>query len=694
MTRFKKACAFLTALAVTAVSLFIPTFGAAAEGAGDLVPDWFNEDKRTTWWATVPFEGKDNERFNITVSGGVWTYTQHHNASDFGIAQSWGTTYDLDLSVNPYLNFVTDMVGESAYIKLCCRDENREQKNIEVALIQAGKQTVSVDLTQNYDIMKAAGTDKKLHLYGVVFTTDKFGTNESLSFTNFRFTSKKETNKNDRYWLDPVADYNWYHYDWNISSPGNNKRFEVYHNPEGFLQLKLKWKGSVMKRLNNQYSAKTSAIDGISRWFSADNDGKWWDGNSYGGLTNGGFLINHPNGSWQYNHRWSVTGGSARLDCNGPGLTVDLNETNRVNYTVKASKPIELWVQTYNLKEDGTPDGDTRSFIKLADIAAGETTESVDLLKNSEFVSRLTADKKIHISGFGFYTKSFENGDTIDVTAFSIGERETAQKIDLNTFTRMHYATRYMEKDVKVYLIVAPLNNNGSLNDEMKKTVYVGTIPGNAPGKGYFDLLGNSELLSLAGGGKKLYIKGVELDISAWNVWDEKNQGHDVNISDLSFCMPEEITADCNFTTAGTRILSNSENGTFTVSAAANYSGTDAVKYQWYVDGELKENETRANITLDNSKVGSHTVRSVVTVGDIPYFNTKFFESETYTYGKYIAGNVSMSGELGAEDLTVLRKNILGVNSFDELQTLAADMNNDNEIDIRDLISLKKALAK
>ena len=34
MARFKKAGAFLTALAVTAVSLFIPTFGAAAEGAG------------------------------------------------------------------------------------------------------------------------------------------------------------------------------------------------------------------------------------------------------------------------------------------------------------------------------------------------------------------------------------------------------------------------------------------------------------------------------------------------------------------------------------------------------------------------------------------------------------------------------------------------------------------------------------
>lgn len=518
MARFKKAGAFLTALAVTAVSLFIPTFGAAAEGTGDLVPDWFNEDQRTTWWATDSFTGEDSWRFNITVSDGVWTYTQHSNKDDYGHAQSSGTQYDLDLSVNPYLNFVTEMVGESAYISLRCRDGIDGIKNIKVALIQAGKQTVSVDLTQNYDIMKAAGADKKLHLYGVIFTTNKFGENESLSFANFRFTSQKETNKNDRYWLDAAADSNWNN--WN-NGPDSG-RFEVFHNPGGFLQLKLKWSGRKMERLNNQYSTKL---------------------------------------------------------------------------------------------------------------------------------------------------------------------------IDLNTFTRMHYATPWMEKPVGVYLKIMPFNSNDSINWSGTETVKVGTIPGGSAGEGYFDLIGNTDLLKFASSGKKLYIRGVELDISLWDAWNG-NDFYDVNIRDLSFHMPDEITADCNFTTAGTRISSNNENNTFTVSAAANYSGTNAVKYQWYVDGVLKENETGANITLDNSTVGSHTVRSVVTVGDIPYFNTKFFESETYTYGKYIAGNVSMSGELGAEDLTVLRKNMLGVNSFGELQTLAADMNNDNEIDIIDLISLKKALAK
>ena len=512
MARLKKASALLTALAIAAVSLFIPTLGAAAEEAEDLIPDWFNEDQRTTWWATDSFTGEDNWRFNITVSNGVWTYTQHSNRYDYGHAQSSGTQYDLDLSVNPYLNFVTEMVGESAYISLRCRDGIDGIKNIKVALIQAGKQTVSVDLTQNYDIMKTAGADKKLHLYGVIFTTNKFGAEESLSFKNFRFTSQKETNKNDRYWLDAAADSKWYNWD---AGP-NSGRFDVYHNPGGFLQLKLRWNGSDMKRLNNRYSTKL---------------------------------------------------------------------------------------------------------------------------------------------------------------------------IDLNTFTRMHYATPWMEKPVGVYFIIMPFNSDDSVNWNGEETVRVGTIPGGSAGEGYFDLIGNTDLLKFASSGKKLYIKGVELDVSAWGTGD-------VNIGDLSFRMPDDITADCNFTTAGTRISSNSENDTFTVSAAANYTGTDAVKYQWYVDGVLKENETGADITLDNSTVGSHTVRSVVTVGDIPYFNTKFFESETYTYGKYIAGNVSMSGQLGAEDITVLRKNMLGVNSFVELQTLAADMNNDTKVDIRDLICLKKALAE
>ena len=512
MARFKKAGAFLTALVITAVSLFVPTFGAAAEGAGDLVPDWFNEDQRTTWWATDSFTGEDNWRFNITVSDGVWTYTQHSNLYDYGHAQSSGTQYDLDLSVNPYLNFVTEMVGESAYISLRCRDGIDGIKNIKVALIQAGKQTVSVDLTQNYDIMKTAGADKKLHLYGIIFTTNKFGANESLSFKNFRFTSQKETNKNDRYWLDAAADSKWFNWD---AGP-NSGRFDVYHNPGGFLQLKLRWNGSDMKRLNNRYSTKL---------------------------------------------------------------------------------------------------------------------------------------------------------------------------IDLNTFTRMHYATPWMEKPVGVYFIIMPFNSDDSVNWNGEETVKVGTIPGGSAGEGYFDLIGNTDLLKFASSGKKLYIKGVELDVSAWGTGD-------VNIGDLSFRMPDDITADCNFTTSGTRISSNNENDTFTVSAAANYTGTDAVKYQWYVDGVLKENETGADITLDNSTVGSHTVRSVVTVGDITYFNTKFFESETYTYGKYIAGNVSMSGQLGAEDITVLRKNMLGANSFGELQTLAADMNNDTKVDIRDLICLKKVLAE
>lgn len=509
MARFKKLGAFLAAVGMAAVSMLVPICGAAAEETGDLIPDWFNEDQRTTWWATDGFTGEDNWRFNITVSDGVWTYTQHSDKYDYGHAQSGGTQYDLDLTVNPYLHFVTDMVGESAYIRLRCRGENGESKNIEVAAIQAGKQTVSVDLTQNYEIMQAAGAEKTLHLYGVVFTTDKFGADESLSFTDFRFTSHKGTNKNDRYWLDPVADGWWYNWD---AGP-NTGRFEVYHNPSGFLQLKLRLNGSKMERLNNQYSTKL---------------------------------------------------------------------------------------------------------------------------------------------------------------------------IDLNTFPRMHYATPYMEKEVGVYLILMPFNSDGSINWNGKATVKVGTIPGGGAGEGDFDLLQNSELLSHASG-KKLYIRGVELDVSAWDTGD-------VNLRDLSFRMPEEITADCSFETSGTRISANGAADSFAVRATATYTGTETVRYAWYVDGVLKEDETGAGITLDSGTVGSHTVRAVVTVGDLPYFNTRFFESETYTYEKYISGDVSGNGKLEEEDLTVLRKYLLGMDTFDELQTLAADMNGDGTIDILDLVGLNEAL--
>ena len=511
MARSKKSGAFLIAIVLAAVSLLVPAFSAAAvEETGDLIPDWFDEGQRTTWWATDDFTGEDNWRFNITVSDGVWTYTQHSNLYDYGHAQGGGTQYDLDLTAYPYLHFVSDMVGESAYIRLRCRSENGEAKNIEVAAIQAGKQTVSVDLTQNYAIMKAAGAEKKLHLYGVIFTTDKFGTDESLSFTDFRFTSQKATNKNERYWLDPVADSWWYNWD---AGP-NSGRFEVYHNPGGFLQLKLSWNGRDMGRLNNQYSTKL---------------------------------------------------------------------------------------------------------------------------------------------------------------------------IDLNTFTRMHYATPWMENDVGVYLILMPFNSDDSINWSGKETVKVGTIPGGSAGEGYFDLLGNSELLSFASSSKRLYIKGVEFDISAWGTGD-------VNIRDLSFRMPEEITADCSFEASGVRISAGGEGDAFTVSATAACTGTTAISYAWYVDGVLKENETGASITLDNSTVGRHTVHAVVTVGNLPYFNTRFFESETYIYGKYIPGNVSMNGALGAEDLAVLRKHLLGKSPFDELQTLAADLNADGAIDILDLVGLSEAL--
>ena len=374
---FKRALALCLCCVIAGCTFSSLSAVKAKAESTDFFSRWFTAANDGKWWdgnCSSGLNGPDGG-FLINHPNGSWQY-YHRWSKKGGSARldcnGPGLTVDLNET-----NRVDYTVKASKPVELWVQTYNLKEDGtpdentrsfIKLADIAAGETTESVDLLKNSEFVSRLTADKKIHISGFGFYTKSFGYGDTIGVTAF----------------------------------------------------------SIVK------SVAAQEIDGMSQWFTAANDGKWWDGNCSSGLNgpDGGFLINHPNGSWQYYHRWSKKGGSARLDCNGPGLTVDLNETNRVDYTVKASKPVELWVQTYNLKEDGTPDENTRSFIKLADIAAGETTESVDLLKNSEFVSRLTADKKIHISGFGFYTKSFGYGDTIGVTAFSIVKSVAAQEID------------------------------------------------------------------------------------------------------------------------------------------------------------------------------------------------------------------------------------------------------------------------
>ena len=343
----------------------------------DLYSRWFSAENDGKWWDGNSYSGLTNADggFLIHHPNGGWQYFHRWSATG-GSARldcnGPGLTVDLNET-----GCVEYTVKTSKPIELWVQTYTLKEDGtpdgdtrafIKLTDIPAGETSGSVDLLKNGEVTARLTEDKSFYIEGFGFYTKEFAYGDTIDVTAF----------------------------------------------------------SIVK------SETAGDIDGFSQWFSAENDGKWWDGNSYSGLTNadGGFLINHPNGGWQYFHRWSATGGSARLDCNGPGLTVDLNETGCVEYTVKTSKPIELWVQTYTLKEDGTPDGDTRAFIKLTDIPAGETSGSVDLLKNGEVTARLTEDKSFYIEGFGFYTKEFAYGDTIDVTAFSIVKSETAGDID------------------------------------------------------------------------------------------------------------------------------------------------------------------------------------------------------------------------------------------------------------------------
>ena len=353
---------------------------AKAEGT-DFFNRWFSADNDSKWWDGNSYNGLTGPDggFYINHPDGNWQYYHRWSATG-GSARLDCNGPGLTLDLNE-INRVDYTVNASKPVELWVqtydlkedgtRDENT-RSFIKLADIAAGATSGSVELLKNAEVKAHITADKKIYIEGFSFYTKSFVYGDTIDVTAFSAGKAEETQE----------------------------------------------------------------IDGFSQWFTAANDSKWWDGNSYSGLTNsdGGFYINHPDGNWQYYHRWSATGGSARLDCNGPGLTVDLNKTNRVDYAVNASKPVELWVQTYNLKEDGTKDGNTRSFTKLADIAAGETNGSVDLLKNSEIISRLTEDKKIYIDGFGFYTKSFVYGDTINVTAFSIVKGDVAQEI--NGFSR------------------------------------------------------------------------------------------------------------------------------------------------------------------------------------------------------------------------------------------------------------------
>ena len=80
-------------------------------------------------------------------------------------------------------------------------------------------------------------------------------------------------------------------------------------------------------------------------------------------------------------------------------------------------------------------------------------------------------------------------------------------------------------------------------------------------------------------------------------------------------------------------------------------------------------------------------------VGD-DYYTAARYVSETVSYGAYIAADVSMDGEVNAEDLSAVRIKLITGEALSDIERLSADLNGDGEADILDLIKIKKLMSE
>ena len=164
--RYRRAPHF--AAAALAVISILPA-SAEEGGAKEVRPNWFDSDQKTAWWATDSYDGVNNEwRYSIDVENGKWTYTMHSNLYDYGTASSNGTAYSIDLDETPYLNFTSEMVAESSKIRL------RLENSVEVAAVQPGENSISVDLSANEELLKYAASNNGSYVLGIEYTTDRF----------------------------------------------------------------------------------------------------------------------------------------------------------------------------------------------------------------------------------------------------------------------------------------------------------------------------------------------------------------------------------------------------------------------------------------------------------------------------------------------------------------------------------------
>ena len=80
-------------------------------------------------------------------------------------------------------------------------------------------------------------------------------------------------------------------------------------------------------------------------------------------------------------------------------------------------------------------------------------------------------------------------------------------------------------------------------------------------------------------------------------------------------------------------------------------------------------------------------------VGD-DYYTAARYVSETVSYGAYMEADVSLDGKVNAEDLSAMRIKLITGEALSDIEKLSADLNEDGEVDILDLIKIKKLMSE
>lgn len=474
--------------------------------------------------------------------------------------------------------------------------------------------------------------------------------------------------------------------------------------------------------------------DIVPDWFNADQTDKWWATTETKETWH--HTISVADGVWKY----TAVRGSDWYDWGkaysfGTEYKIDLDETPFLKFDVDTTVPLpggtDIMLR-FNAED----------YVKVA-FVQGSSSVSVDLSANEEIIKFADRNNIITISGFAFSTAEYYNNRSISFSnvVFSSVHGENikryewfdspcdtkwgqddwkysadnnnnrflivhpsgakwqlkhrwsgtkradvntdARLLNINDFSKLCYDIPWTSQKTVISLRVIPFVNG--TNDGQKITnITVGTVAQGAQ-KGSFDLKANSELAAATNDNGELQVIGMSFSLDGFNYNDM------INLNDLYF-KADPVTVEAEFTADGTGIAKADSGAKVILSADAQASGTEDITYKWYVDGVLQEGADSAQFEIANDKVGTHTVRGVVKAGS-GYYKSAGKISETYTYGAYLVGNVSMSGELCADDLASLRKYLFGAAEYDELQILAADTDSNSRIDIRDLIHLKKLLA-